>query len=237
MALRTRCVLGLAAALWLAGPAVADASCPATDILYRERNAQVIFVGEALPGDTAPDGSLLSPATFRVLRYEKGSGRSTVRVTTRTTRTTTPSGEPGYATVSVGLDVRAGQTFRILGHPGQDGVIGAGSCDSHPTPVVPARVTARSELGRARRLPATSVRGRPFAGRLPRIVAGPGEVITIGPGSFGSEAALTRARSFDVFGAATGAGGWRLPRRMPRVSRLVFHSGAALYGFTLVRRR
>lgn len=95
-------MLGLALGLWLGAPAAANAACAATGILERERSAQVILVGEALPGDTDPGGYLLSPATFRVLRYEKGSGPAEVRVTTATRRTTLTDGRPGYVTVSEG---------------------------------------------------------------------------------------------------------------------------------------
>jgi hypothetical protein len=58
----------------------------------------------------------------------------------------------------------------------------------------------------------------------------------LGPGFVGTETVLTRGGLFRAFGRRFG-NGWRLPGRLPDRTRIVVHTGSALYGFTLVRRR
>ena len=235
MRLSRRSTALLALTAILAFPGAAHAVCPQSSLLEEEQEAGVILVGVAQPGATDPSGNLVSPARFRVLRYEKGSGRSTVRVTTGTRRTTTPSGEPGYVRVSNGFFPRAGRTYRILGRA-RKGRIQTDACDG--TRAVPRRAprfTVRAGLGSARRLPVTDFRGRRRRGGLPVIRAPRGRVLGLGPGFVGADTVLTRAGSFRAFGERYG-NGWRLPRRLRARETIVVHTGLALYAFTVVRR-
>ena len=67
----------------LAAPAAAHASCASGTLAEQAARASVIVTATALPGVTGRGGvGLLSPATFKVTRYEKGSGPGTIKVTT-----------------------------------------------------------------------------------------------------------------------------------------------------------
>lgn len=73
--------------------------------------ARTVFVGRMLPGpSTSLDGRgvLGSPATVRVLRYLKGSGPRTVKVTTAVTITTN-----GDTVAEDGIEPRVGEVWRI----------------------------------------------------------------------------------------------------------------------------
>ena len=106
-----------------AGAEAASVSCVvATEQQLRAR-AQVIFVGVALAGDNAT-GTLLSPARFRVVRYVKGRGGRIVRVTTATRR----EGD-GYSAISIGINPRVGERWRIYGRRNSSGVIVTSACD------------------------------------------------------------------------------------------------------------
>ena len=236
MARRGSRVLWLALAGIFALPGAAHAVCAQTSLLEREKAAERILLARALPGETDPRGNLVSPARFRVLRYEKGSGPREVRATTATRKITTPSGAPGYVTESESLDARAGGTYRIFGRRSRTGIVRTDGCSSSAVPSRPRRITVAVAGGQPRQLPVTDIRGERPSRRLPRITAPPGRALGLGPGFVPPDTVLTRAGSYTPFGRRFG-NGWRLPRRLPARTRIVVHTGKALYAFTLVRGR
>jgi hypothetical protein len=66
----------------------------------------VIVDAVALPGPAGLDGALLSPARFRVERYDKGAGPRTIEAVT---------GDLPAALVPEGLHVRVGERWRLIG--------------------------------------------------------------------------------------------------------------------------
>jgi hypothetical protein len=98
--------------LWsLASPSSALAQCVARSPAAISGDAEVIVDAVALPASSSPDGRLLSPARFRVERYDKGTGPNEIDVVTGDLRT--PDGV--FASVSEALHVVAGERWRLIG--------------------------------------------------------------------------------------------------------------------------
>lgn len=136
-----RRLAGYAAALSLLVLALAapkpsvSASCAGLTKKEYERRAEVVFKGRARSGPATEDGRLLSPASFRVLRYVKGSGRRRLYVETATRR----SGR-GYAVNPYGISPRAGERWKIFGHRAGRHTISPAVCGgSHVTRPAPRR--------------------------------------------------------------------------------------------------
>jgi hypothetical protein len=92
----------------LVSPSSAVAVCARRSPAAVSRQAEVIVDAVALPGPARSDGALLSPARFRVERYDKGTGPKTIEAVT---------GDLPAAYVSEGLHVRAGERWRLIGSP------------------------------------------------------------------------------------------------------------------------
>ena len=152
--LRSRVVLKFGRSLALAVPAVIALTVPATagalcvvnpPLADTVRTTPIVVTATAEPGPTAQNGiGLLSPASFHVIAYDQGQGPSEIKVQTALTES---------AGVLAGLEdainPRAGQTWRLWGTFGADGVLQTGTClpstlmvsGSAPTVAVGARKT------------------------------------------------------------------------------------------------
>jgi len=98
--------------LWsLASPSSALAQCVARSPAAISGDAKVIVDAVALPSSSSLDGLLLSPARFRVERYDKGSGPNEIDVVTGDMRTV----DGGLASLSEALHVVAGERWRLIG--------------------------------------------------------------------------------------------------------------------------
>jgi hypothetical protein len=104
--------------------------------------ATTIFVGKALPGPTAQtEPTLLSPATFAVDHYVKGSGARTLKVETAI------SSSGGVVTTKEDLiEPRAGQWWMIYSHQTIDGVVQTSFCDGSHLVAAPTRFRAAGAL-------------------------------------------------------------------------------------------
>lgn len=134
----------LGCAFFVAGASPAQAACapPAPDALAFY---PVVLVGVAAPGPEV-NGTLLSPATVRVVRYFKGNGPLAAKVQTSFTNGPTPgtlSGiedEPG---------LRAGERWLLYGVFRADGVLDTACSPSHRlTAGEPVSLTAVAPLAR-----------------------------------------------------------------------------------------
>jgi hypothetical protein len=102
-------LIALVMACWsVLSPSSAYASCAETTEAQQRAQADVVFDGRALPGPAA-DGVLLTPARFEVDGYAKGDGPDVVEVVTATR----DEGDGMVSHLSVGIDPRAGETWRI----------------------------------------------------------------------------------------------------------------------------
>ncbi len=112
------------AALALIAPAAAGAACAQRPIEQLAREAPVVVTAKAQPGPVARNGlGLLSPATFKVVAYDQGSGPQEIKV--RTALTEDPG---GLAAMSEGVNPIPGQTWRLWGTLGADGVLQTSVC-------------------------------------------------------------------------------------------------------------
>lgn len=115
--------------------------------------ATIVFEGVAQPGESV-DGTLLSPATFRVERYLKGDGPPELQVTTAVS----DAGGGLYAGLSTGIHPSAGERWRIFATGPADDVLTTSAChgsrliaaanddpgvaeSDDPSPFIPLRLT------------------------------------------------------------------------------------------------
>ena len=117
-----RLILVGAVAAALAAPASASARCVASSEREQFQRAEVIFVCIAMRGPNA-SGRLLSPARFWVMRYLKGTGPKVVPVQTGFSR----KGRV-LTSISVGIDPRAGEPWKIFGTRSRSGVVRTSRC-------------------------------------------------------------------------------------------------------------
>lgn len=168
--------------------------------------AQVIVTAVALPGPSLPDGTLLSPASWQVERYEKGAGPDVIQTPTSSTLL------PGGAVQIVGPDLMpaAGQRWRLLG--ALDGAYLRASICLGAAPVV----GERSPVLGAGRGTVKAVRadydGGAQAGVLPllRVRAGVKPRVAAGRGGDVSARLVTRSRTTGVRRRAIGDGRFEL---------------------------
>ena len=119
--------LVLVVVLVLGGPGSARASCAALSDAEQRALADVVFEGVALAGEI-DNGTLLSPARFRVDRYLKGSGSGVVQVTTAY-ESSGPFGLLGTSLVStVGITPRPGERWRILAQTKSENALDTSIC-------------------------------------------------------------------------------------------------------------
>lgn len=120
--MRRLILVGVVAAA-LAAPASASALCVASSERQQFQRAEVVFVGIAMRGPNAERGQLLSPARFWVVRYLKGTGPKVVRVQTGFSRKSRV-----LTSISVGIDPRAGEPWKIFGARSRSGVVRTSRC-------------------------------------------------------------------------------------------------------------
>ena len=112
------------AALALLAPAAAGAACAQRSVDQIAREAPIVVTAKAQPGPVARNGvGLLSPATFKVVAYDQGTGPQEIKVETALT-----DGPGGLTAVSEGVNPMAGQTWRLWGTLGDDGVLQTNVC-------------------------------------------------------------------------------------------------------------
>lgn len=93
----------------LATPA---AACPRANEYDSYRLAEVAFIGVAQDGPTDRHGYLMSPATFEVVEYLKGSGPARLKVETGAT----PAAKrKGPHPASYGISPRANDKWQVFG--------------------------------------------------------------------------------------------------------------------------
>lgn len=111
-------------ALALVSPAAAGAACAQRPIDQIAREVPIVVTAKAQPGPVARNGvGLLAPATFKVVAYDKGSGPTDLKV-----QTALSAGPGGLTANSVGVNPSAGQTWRLWGTIGADGVMQTNVC-------------------------------------------------------------------------------------------------------------
>jgi hypothetical protein len=117
--------LAVPAVIALAAPAAAGADCAAAPPLAdTARTTPIVVTATAEAGPTAKNGiGLLSPASFHVIAYDQGQGPSEIKVQTALTET---SGVLSAAEDAI--NPRAGQTWRLWGTLGADGVLQTSAC-------------------------------------------------------------------------------------------------------------
>lgn len=101
------------------------ASCAALTPAQQRTDSRAIIDAVALPGRADPQGVLLSPARFRVLRYLKGHGPRVVKVPTTVT---VPTHGGGYNYAEDAIAPHAGQRWRIDGWRIDAGVLDTSIC-------------------------------------------------------------------------------------------------------------
>jgi len=125
MTFRSGLLMFSALVVLLAAPGVAHAACAPVALTDQIASAPVVVTAMALPGATARGGvGLVSPAEFRVVRYEKGSGPGTIEVATALS--TLPDG-----TVSLGaerINPLPGQRWLLWGSFDRSGQFATTTC-------------------------------------------------------------------------------------------------------------
>src|SRR4051794_7885982 len=133
----TRLAVALTAVLFALAPAAARAACAIPDL----DAAPVDVLARPLPGPSVPGGSLLSPASFAVVLYQKGKGPPVIPVSTGATLL--PGGS--YRLLGEGLFPHPGELWRLYGSFGAGGGLQSGTCDGPravPPPSPPPALTA-----------------------------------------------------------------------------------------------
>jgi hypothetical protein len=139
--------LAVPAVIALAVPATAGAACAVSPSLAdTARSTPIVVTATAAPGPTAQNGiGLLSPASFHVVAYDQGQGPGDISVQTALTESA-----GSLVGLEDGINPRPGQTWRLWGTFGADGVLQTSICSpstlvvggSSPTVAVGARKTA-----------------------------------------------------------------------------------------------
>lgn len=114
----------LCVAALLALPAGASAACALSSVEKLARQSPIVVTAKAQPGPLAQNGiGLLSPATFRVVAYDQGSGPREIKVQTALT-----TGSNGLVAASEGVNPLSGQTWRLWGSLAPDGSLQTSVC-------------------------------------------------------------------------------------------------------------
>ena len=88
------------------------------------RNTPIVVTATAQAGPTAQNGiGLLSPASFRVVAYDQGQGPGDIKVQTALTENA-----GSLVGLEDGINPRPGQTWRLWGTFGSDGVLQTSIC-------------------------------------------------------------------------------------------------------------
>lgn len=163
--LRSSLILAVPAALALTVPATASAACAVSQSLADSaRTTPIVVTATAQPGPAARNGiGLLSPASFRVVAYDQGQGPGEIKVQTALTER---SGS--LVGLEDGINPRAGQTWRLWGTFGPDGVLQTSIC-SPSTLVVAGSAPAVAVGARKTALRKASFAGVARGGALPTV--------------------------------------------------------------------
>lgn len=168
--LRSSLILAVPAALALAAPATAGAACLAqTPLADVAKTTPIVVTATAEAGPTAQNGiGLLSPAAFRVVAYDQGQGPAEIKVQTALTE------NAGTLTaLEDGINPRAGQSWRLWGTLGADGVLQTSTC--LPSTLMLHAQTPTVALGaRHTTLRKASFAGVARGGALPTVTVGRG---------------------------------------------------------------
>ena len=122
--LRSSLILAVPAALALTVPATASAMCAQTPLADLVRTTPVVVTATAEAGPVAQNGiGLLSPASFRVVASDQGQGPAEIKVQTAIAKS-----DSGLVVAEDGVNPRAGQTWRLWGTLGADGVLQTSTC-------------------------------------------------------------------------------------------------------------
>lgn len=155
----------LAIAGLLALPAGASAACALTSLERLARQSPVVVTAKAQPGPLAQNGvGLLSPASFRVVAYDQGSGPREIKVQTALT-----TGSSGLVAMSEGVNPLAGQTWRLWGAVAPDGSLQTSVC-AGSTLAGAQRAPTLSAGRRRATMRVSSFAGVPRSGALPTVV-------------------------------------------------------------------
>jgi len=148
----------------LALPAGASAACALSSVEGLTRQSPVVVTAKAQAGPLAQNGvGLLSPASFRVVSYDQGSGPQELKVQTALT---TASG--GLVAMSEGVNPLAGQTWRLWGTFAPDGALQTSVCAG--SALVGAQQAPTLAAGRRRAtMRVASFAGVPRRGALPTV--------------------------------------------------------------------
>jgi hypothetical protein len=118
------------------------------------RSTPIVVTATALPGPAAQNGiGLLSPASFRVVAYDQGQGPGDIKVQTALTENA-----GSLVGLEDGINPRAGQTWRLWGTFGADGVLQTSICS--PSTLIVAGSAPTVAVGSRK----TSLRKASFAG-------------------------------------------------------------------------
>jgi len=145
--LRRPFALAVPALIALSVPATAGAVCAQSPLADLARTTPVVVTATAEAGPIAQNGiGLLSPARFHVIAYDQGQGPAEIKVQTALTK----DASGGLVAGEDGVNPRAGQTWRLWGTLGPDGVLQTSTClgstlmvhAQAPTVAVGARTTS-----------------------------------------------------------------------------------------------
>jgi hypothetical protein len=154
----------------LALPASAAAACATRPLEQVVRETPVVVTAQAQPGPLARNGiGLLSPAAFRAVAYDQGSGSQEIKV--QTALSTLPDGELGAA--ADGVNPVAGQTWRLWGSFSADGVLQTSVCNGSTLAAQTPPVLGGTALRPA------SIAGAARSGALPTITARRGAKVVL----------------------------------------------------------
>jgi len=186
--LRRSLALAAPAAIALTVPATAGAVCAQRPLADLVRGAPVVVIATAQPGPLAQNGvGLLSPATFRVVAYDQGTGPQEIKVQTALT-----NGSGGLVVAEDGVNPMVAQTWHLWGTLGADGVLQTSTCLGSTLMVTQEAPTLTAGTRSA------SLRRASFAG-VPR--SGTLQTVTIARGAKASLQVPAREANFPVSAA------------------------------------
>lgn len=152
------------AALALIAPAAASAECIQRPLDQIAREVPVVVTAKAQPGPLARSGiGLLSPATFRVVAYDQGTGPQEIKV-----QTALSDGPGGLIAAADGVNPSAGQTWRLWGTLGADGLLQTNVCLGSTLAGI-KQTPSLAAGSRTTSMRAASLDGAPHSGQLPTV--------------------------------------------------------------------
>ena len=152
----------LPTALALLAPAAAGAACAQRPLEQIVREVPIVVTAKAQPGPLARNNiGLLSPAAFKVVSYDQGSGPADLKV-----RTALANDSGALAVNAEGVNPIPGQTWHLWGTLDADGVLQTSLCLGSTL----AGAQQAPSLG-ASTLRVANFAGTPRGGPLPTVTA------------------------------------------------------------------